>query len=231
MRILIVEDEIKMAKYLKSALEEESYAVDLALTGKEALQWIGVTSYDVLVLDLMIPEIDGMEVCKTLRKEGNSVPIIMVTARDAIDDRVLGLNTGADDYLIKPFDLSELLARLRALVRRHETSQKKPPVVIFDNITIDRNSHTVKREGKVIDLTAKEYCILELFIESEDCILSRQQIAEHVWNFDVYHQSNVVDVHIKNLRKKLEASSGKKYIRTIRNVGYRFSIEGIEENA
>jgi DNA-binding response OmpR family regulator len=125
MRILIVEDEIKMAKYLKSALEEESYAVDLALTGKEALQWIGVTSYDVLVLDLMIPEIDGMEVCKTLRKEGNSVPIIMVTARDAIDDRVLGLNTGADDYLIKPFDLSELLARLRALVRRHETSQKK----------------------------------------------------------------------------------------------------------
>jgi DNA-binding response OmpR family regulator len=104
MRILIVEDEIKMAKYLKSALEEESYAVDLAHTGKEALQWIGVTSYDVLVLDLMIPEIDGMEVCKTLRKEGNSVPIIMVTARDAIDDRVLGLNTGADDYLIKPFD-------------------------------------------------------------------------------------------------------------------------------
>lgn len=228
MRVLVVEDERKISTYLKRGLEEQGYAVDTAFTGREALDWAEAAPYDMIILDILLPEMDGLTVCRELRKNDNRTPILILTARDAVDDRVNGLDAGADDYLVKPFALKELLARLRAMSRRKADTPKSPTVQISD-LTLDTLTRRVKRGGKIIELTSKEYAVLECLLREPDRVLSRTQIAEHVWNYDVYNQSNVVDVYIKNLRRKIDDGFDVKLIHTIRGAGYRLSVENEDE--
>ena len=228
MRILIVEDERTISAYIKRALEEQGYAVDAAYTGREALDWAGSAQYDAIVLDILLPEMDGITVCRELRVQGNRSPIIMLTARDTVDDRVAGLDAGADDYLVKPFALKELLARIRALTRRTLDIPKSPVLQIAD-LTLDTLTRRVKRGNKTIELTAKEYAILECLMREPDHVLTRTQIAEHVWNYDVFNHSNVVDVYIKNLRRKIDDHSESKLIHTVRGAGYRITPEVEDE--
>lgn len=224
MRVLVVEDEHKISAYLKRGLEEQGYAVDTTFTGREALAWAEAAPYDLILLDIMLPEMDGVTVCRELRKRGNRTPILMLTARDAIDDRVNGLDAGADDYLVKPFALKELLARLRAMSRRNPDSPKQTVLQLAD-LVLDTLTRRVKRNGKNIELTSKEYAVLECLLREPERVLTRTQIAEHVWNYDVYNQSNVVDVYIKNLRRKIDDGFETKLIHTIRGAGYRLSVE------
>jgi DNA-binding response OmpR family regulator len=228
MRVLIVEDERKIAAYMKRGLEEQGYAVDNVYTGSEALEWIEATPYDLIVLDIMLPEVDGLTICRQVRQEGNRIPILMLTARDAVDDRVDGLDAGADDYLVKPFALKELLARLRALSRRNADIPRNPVLHIAD-LFLDTLTRRVRRGGKIINLTAKEYAILECLMREPEHVLTRTQIAEHVWNYDVYNQSNVVDVYIKNLRRKIDSNCDQKLIQTVRGAGYRLSSTEYDE--
>lgn len=222
MRVLVVEDERKISTYLKRGLEEQGYAVDTAFTGREALDWVEIVSFDVMILDLMLPEIDGLTVCRQLRRDGSRVPILMLTARDTIDDRVTGLDAGADDYLVKPFALNELLARVRAMTRRANDAPKSRLLQLADLI-LDPLTRRVKRGGTLIELTAKEYAVLECLLREPGRILTRTQIAEHVWNYDVYNQSNIVDVYIRNLRRKLDDPFSVKLIHTVRGAGYRLA--------
>lgn len=224
MRILIVEDEHKISAYLKRGLEEQGYAVDAAFTGIEALDWVQAAPYDLIILDIMLPEIDGITLCRELRVRGMRMPILMLTARDAIDDRVTGLDAGADDYLIKPFAFNELLARVRALLRRNQDAPKVTTLQVGD-LVLDTLARRVSREGKRIDLTPKEYAILEFLMREKGRVLTRTQIAEHVWNYEVYNQSNIVDVYIRNLRRKVDDGYQLKLIRTVRGVGYQISAE------
>lgn len=224
MRVLIVEDERKISAYVKRGLEEQGYAVDAAYTGREALDWAETVTFDLIVLDILLPEMNGLDVCRELRQRGLRTPVLMLTARDAVDDRVGGLDAGADDYLIKPFALKELLARLRALTRRAADAPKSPVLEIAD-LTLDTLTHRVKRGDKPIELTAKEYAVLECLMREPGRVLTRTMIAEHVWNYDVYNQSNVVDVYIRNLRRKIDDASEVKLIHTIRGAGYRLSVE------
>lgn len=228
MRILVVEDERKIAAYVKRGLEEQGYAVDTVFTGREGLDWAEATSYDVIVLDILLPELDGLSVCRELRRRGLRTPILMLTARDAVDDRVTGLDAGADDYLVKPFALKELLARLRALTRR-AVDQPKSPVLQVADLTLDTLTHRVRRAEKLVELTSKEYAVLECLMREPERVLTRTQIAEHVWNYDVYNQSNVVDVYIRNLRRKIDDPYELKLIHTVRGAGYRLSTEGAGE--
>lgn len=222
MRVLIVEDQSNVLNYVKRALEEQGYAVDLARTGQEALDWAGVVDFDLIVLDIMLPEIDGITVCRRLRSQGNQAAILMLTARDAVDDRVIGLDAGADDYLVKPFDLKELLARLRALARRRTA---KTSTLKVADLSLDTRTRVVMRSNTFITLTAKEYAILECLIREPGCVLTRTEIAESVWNYDVYNQSNVVDVYIRNLRRKIDDPFDHKLIHTVRGAGYRLSAQ------
>jgi DNA-binding response OmpR family regulator len=224
MRILLVEDERKISAYVKRGLEEQGYAVDAAYTGQEALDWASTIEVDLIVLDILLPELDGLSVCRELRKKGSCVPILMLTARDAIDDRVAGLDAGADDYLVKPFAMKELLARLRALSRRSNESPKDTLLQIAD-LTLDTLTQRIKRGGKLIPLASKEFAVLECLMREPERVLSRTQIAEHVWNYDVYNQSNVVDVYIRNLRRKIDDPFELKLLHTIRGSGYRISAE------
>ena len=228
MRLLIVEDERKISAYLKRALEEQGYAVDAAYTGREALDRAQFAQYDVIVLDILLPGMDGITVCRQLRAQGNLSPILMLTARDTVDDRVAGLDAGADDYLVKPFALRELLARIRALTRRTLDISKSPVLQIAD-LTLDTLSRRVKRGHKTIELTAKEYAILECLMREPDRVLTRTQIAEHVWNYDVLNHSNVVDVYIKNLRRKIDDNAEPRLIHTVRGAGYRITPEAQDE--
>ena len=228
MRILIVEDEYKISAYIKRAFEEQGYAVDAAYTGREALEWARSTQYDVIVLDILLPEMDGITVCRELRARNNRAPILMLTARDTVDDRVTGLDAGADDYLVKPFALKELLARTRALTRRSADAPKSPILQVAD-LSLDTLTRRVKRGNRTLELTAKEYAILECLMREPDHVLTRTQIAEHVWNYDVLHHSNVVDVYIKNLRRKIDDHSDAKLIHTVRGAGYRISPEAQDE--
>jgi DNA-binding response OmpR family regulator len=224
MRVLIVEDERKISAYVKRGLEEQGYAVDAAYTGTEALDFADAAPYDLILLDILLPEMDGLAVCCELRRKGNRTPVLMLTARDAIDDRVAGLDAGADDYLVKPFALKELLARLRALTRR-TTDSPKSPVLQLADLTLDTLTRRVKRGNKTIELAAKEYAVLECLLREPERVLSRTQIAEHVWNYDVFNHSNVVDVYIKNLRRKIDDGFEVKLIHTVRGAGYRISAE------
>ena len=224
MRILLVEDERKISAYVKRGLEEQGYAVDVAYTGQEALDWAASIEFDLIILDILLPELDGLSVCRELRKKGSRVPILMLTARDSIDDRVAGLDAGADDYLVKPFALKELLARLRALSRRSNESPKDTLLQIAD-LTLDTLTQRVKRGGKLISLASKEFAVLECLMREPERVLSRTQIAEHVWNYDVFNQSNVVDVYIHNLRRKIDDPFELKLLHTIRGSGYRISAE------
>jgi DNA-binding response OmpR family regulator len=224
MRVLLVEDEHKISAYIKRGLEEQEYAVDAAYTGLEALDWEETVDFDLIILDILLPEMDGLSVCRALRKRGSRVPILMLTARDTVDDRVAGLDAGADDYLVKPFALKELLARLRALARRLNESPKEILLQISD-LSLDTLTQRVKRGGKPITLASKEFAMLECLMRYPDRVLSRTQIAEHVWNYDVFNHSNVVDVYIRNLRRKIDDPFELKLIHTVRGSGYRISVE------
>jgi DNA-binding response OmpR family regulator len=224
MRVLIVEDERKISAYVKRGLEEQGYAVDTAYTGREALDWAETVAFDFIVLDILLPEVDGLAVCRELRKRGVRVPILMLTARDSIDDRVAGLDAGADDYLVKPFALKELLARLRAITRRAADLPKSPVLQVAD-LTLNTVTRRVKRGGKTIELTAKEYAVLECLMREPERIFTRALIAEHVWNYDVFNQSNVVDVYIRNLRRKIDDPFDLKLIHTLRGTGYSLSVD------
>lgn len=220
MHMLLVEDERTLAAYIKRGLEEQGYAVDLAATGAEALDWAASAAFDMVILDVMLPPPDGLAVCRELRAAGKDLPILMLTARDTVDDRVIGLDAGADDYLVKPFAMRELLARIRALTRRASDLPKTPLFEVAD-LSLDPRTRIVKRAGKIIDLTAKEYAILESLMRVPGQILTRTIIADQVWSYDVYHESNVVDVYIRNLRRKIDDPCERKLIQTVRGAGYR----------
>jgi DNA-binding response OmpR family regulator len=224
MRVLIVEDEHNIAAYVKRGLEEQGYAVDAAYTGREALDWVEAVAFDLIVLDILLPEMDGLSVCRELRQRGVRTPILMLTARAAVDDRVAGLDAGADDYLVKPFAIRELLARLRALARR-ASDEPKTTVLQVADLTLDTVTHRVHRGGKAIEFTAKEYAVLECLMREPERVLTRTMIAEHVWNYDVFNQSNVVDVYIRNLRRKIDDAATVKLIHTVRGAGYRLSAQ------
>lgn len=227
MRILLVEDERKISAYVKRGLEEAGYAVDSAYTGKEALDWAKATPYDLIILDILLPELDGLSVCRELRRRGDQTLVLMLTARDDIDDRVAGLDAGADDYLVKPFALKELLARLRALTRRSGEAPRSP-VLQFADLTLDTRTRQVRRGGKRIELAAKEYAVLECLLREPERVLTRTQITEHVWNYDSFNQSNVVDVYIRNLRRKIDDPFEQKIIHTVRGAGYRLSLNEMD---
>jgi DNA-binding response OmpR family regulator len=222
MRVLIVEDEKRLASYLQQGLEEQGYAVDLAHTGREALDWVAVVDFDLIVLDIMLPELDGIEVCRRLRQQGERTPILMLTARDTVDDRVTGLDAGADDYLVKPFAMRELLARLRALARRPAEAPKSATLQVAD-LELDTLTHKAQRDGREIELTAKEYAVLEVLMRHPEQVLSRDTIIEHAWSYDAYHESNIVDVYIRNLRRKIDDPFEADLIQTVRGAGYRLS--------
>ncbi len=219
MRVLVVEDEVKMAGLLKRGLEEEGYAVDVARTGSDAV-WAGSeTPYDAVVLDVMLPDLDGFEVCRQLRAGGHWAPVLMLTARQAVADRVAGLDAGADDYLTKPFSFSELFARLRALIRRGVG--ERPAVLRTGDLTLDPASRKVVRGDAVVDLTAKEFALLEYFMSRAGEVLTRSRILEHVWDFGYDGDSNVVDVYVRYLREKIDRPFRRDSIETIRGSGYR----------
>ena len=223
MRLLVVEDEVKMAGLLKRALDEEGYAVDVTGSGEEAL-WLGTENpYDAIVLDLMLPDVDGFAVCRGLRERGRWTPVLMLTARDAVRDRVAGLDAGADDYLTKPFSLAELLARLRALIRRGAT--ERPSVLRVGDLSLDPAARSVARDGQAIELTAKEYALLEFFMRHPGEVLTRMRLIEHVWDFAYEGDSNVVDVYVRYLRNKVDRPFGRDSIETVRGSGYRLRSE------
>jgi len=219
MRILIVEDNEKLAKYTKQMLEEESYAVDIVYDGETGERMARSGNIDLMVLDIMLPKKDGISVCKSLRKDNVNLPIIMITAKGGVDDKIIGLDSGADDYLVKPFDMKELLARVRALLRRPQ--DKIITKLKVQDITLDNNKHIATKKGIAIPLTLKEYTILEYLMQNADIVVTREQLLEHCWDFAYSAFSNITDVYIKQLRKKLK-DINEKYIQTIRGVGYTF---------
>lgn len=223
MRALVVDDEVKMAAVLRRGLEEEGYAVDVALSGSEAVWLAAENPYDIVLLDVMLPDLDGFEVCRKLRDAGLWVPVLMLTARDAVRDRVSGLDTGADDYLTKPFSFAELLARIRALSRRAPV--ERPTVLRVGTLTLDPVTRKVARAGRSIDLTSKEFALLEYFMRNPGAVLSRTQLIEHVWDYAYEGDSNVVDVYVRYLREKVDRPFGEKSIETARGAGYRLRDE------
>ena len=223
MRILLVEDEPKMAAAVARGLRREGYAVDTARAGDDALFQMRVYPYDAIVLDVMLPGADGFEVCRTLRKEGRWEPVLMLTARDQVADRINGLDVGADDYLVKPFSFGELLARLRALLRRQP--RERPAVLRVSDVELDPAAHAVSRGGQAVALTAREFALLRFMMEHPDEVHTRTRLLEHVWDENYYGPSNVVDVYVGYLRKKLERPFGKPLIRTVRGVGYALELE------
>lgn len=218
MRILLVEDEQALARLLAQGLREQGYAVDVASAGDEALAFLASESYDLVVLDIMLPDVDGFSVCRRMRAERSSVPVLMLTARDAIEDRVRGLDSGADDYVVKPVDPRELLARVRALLRRERV--ERSPVLRVADIELDSATREVRRADRPIPLTTREFAILELFVRNSNRVLTREEIAQHVWPFDFTAMSNVIDVYIGNLRRKLCDDQEPRLLRTIRGAGY-----------
>jgi two-component system copper resistance phosphate regulon response regulator CusR len=229
MRIMLVEDEPRVARFVAKGLRERGFAVDIARDGEEALYKVSINEYDLIILDVMLPRKDGFEVCRELRGEGIKTPVLMLTARDAVEDRVKGLDSGADDYLSKPFDFSELLARVRALLRR--AKDLRPEVLRAGDLTLNTASHSVTRHGKRMSLTAKEYSLLEFFRLRQGKVVSRAEIAEHVWdeNFDPF--SNVIDVYVRRLRIKIDDDFNRPLIHTRRGEGYILSADtGAEDD-
>src|SRR5262245_38001770 len=220
MRVLLVEDEPAAARVLAKGLREQAYAVDLAADGDAALFQVGTTDYDALILDVMLPLKDGLSVCRAIRQSGNPVPILMVTARDAVEARIEGLDSGADDYLVKPFDFGELVARLRALARRGR-QPLLPERVAVGALTLDTRSRRAAVRNREVLLTAKEYALLEYLVRRAGEVVSRVDIAEHVWDEHYDPLSNVVDVYIQRLRRKIDAHAAESFIRTRRGEGYQ----------
>jgi heavy metal response regulator len=218
MRVLIVEDEKKVAAFIKKGLEEETYAVDVAYNGEDGLHMGQENQYDLIILDLMLPVINGLEVLSRLRKNKTDTPILLLTAKDSVEDKVTGLNTGADDYLTKPFAFSELLARIRVLLRRGKAETKT--VLQIKGLSLDLVSHKVKRNDEEIELTGKEYSLLEYFMRNQGKVLTRTMIAEHVWDYNFDTFTNVIDVYVNHLRKKIDKGYPEKLLHTLRGVGY-----------
>ncbi len=218
MRILLVEDEPRMANVIAKGLREQSYAVDVAADGEAGLYQASINDYDVVILDVLLPERDGFEVCRELRARGNVTPILMLTARAAIDDRLVGFDAGADDYLTKPFSFRELLARLRALLRRD--SQLRPDVIEIEDLILDSGSHRVSRGERDLQLTAKEYALLEYLARRAGQLVSRAEIAAHVWDDSFDPFSNSIEVYINRLRKKIDGDHSLKLLHTRRGEGY-----------
>lgn len=218
MRVLVVEDEIDLNRVICKKLKVEGYSVDSCYDGEEALLYIDGAKYDLIILDIMMPKMNGYEVVKTLRSENNTTSILFLTAKDSIEDRVKGLDMGADDYLIKPFHFDELMARIRVMIRRNHgvvTSEIK-----ISNLVMDTTKRIVKRGDKLIELSAKEFAILEYMMQNQGIVLSREKLEEHIWNYDYQGASNMIDVYIRYLRIKLDRDFEPKLIHTVRGVGY-----------
>ncbi|HYY90347.1 MAG TPA: response regulator transcription factor [Chloroflexota bacterium] len=222
MRILIVEDERKLAALLRRGLEEHGYAVDEAYDGEQGFEFATSSGYDVLILDLMLPAMNGFELCRRLRALGNRAPVLLLTARDAIEDRVAGLDSGADDYLVKPFAFPELLARIRALLRRSGHSRDR--VLRAGDLQLDPATREVRRGGQLVPLTSRECSVLEYLLRNPNRVLSRDQIAEHVWGFDFDATSNVIDVYVAILRRKLGDQGASQLLHTVRGIGYQLRL-------
>jgi len=218
MRILVIEDEKKVASFIKKGLEEEHYAVDTAYDGETGLYMADVNEYDLIVLDLMIPKIDGLEVLQRIRSNKNNVPILVLTAKDTVEDIVKGLDSGCDDYLTKPFNFTVFLARIRALLRREKI--EKEPLLKLADLTLSPVTHKVMRGEKEIELTSKEYALLEYFMRNPDKVLTRTMISEHVWDYHFDSLTNVIDVYVNYLRRKIDKDFEPRLIHTIRGVGY-----------
>jgi heavy metal response regulator len=218
MRILVVEDEKKVASFLKKGLEEEYYAVDCAYDGEEALYMVEANDYDLVILDIMLPKVDGFEVLKGVRDKGLPLPVLMLTAKDSVEDVVKGLDAGGDDYLTKPFAFAELLARVRALLRRKEWEPAGELQVA--DLVLDPVTHAVSRGEREIELTAKEYALLEYLMRQVNRVVTRTMISEHVWDYHFDPMTNVIDVYVNHLRNKIDQNSSQRLIHTIRGVGY-----------
>jgi two-component system, OmpR family, response regulator len=223
-RVLIVEDEVRMADLIRRGLSKEGLAADIAPSGEEALVCAGAHAYDVIVLDVMLPGLNGFETCRRLREAGIWAPVLMLTARNSVEDRVAGLDTGADDYLVKPFAFAELLARLRALARRG--TSERPIVLEVGDLRLDPAAHEVWRGPARIHLTAKEFALLELFMRRPGTVLSRYDLLENAWDFAYENRSNVVDVFVRRLRAKIDEPFGARSLETIRGAGYRLRPDG-----
>jgi two-component system OmpR family response regulator len=224
MRVLIVEDEVKMAGLIRRGMREEGLAADVAIKGEDALWMADATPYDAIVLDVMLPGIDGFETCRRLREKGIWAPVLMLTARDAIEDRVAGLDTGADDYLTKPFSFVELLARLRALARRGHVEHAT--VLSVGDLNLDPAARRVWREQTDISLSAKEFALLETFMRHPGQVLDRLQLLEHAWDYEYENRSNVIDVYVRYLREKIDRPFGVDSLETVRGAGYRLRADG-----
>ncbi len=222
--MLVVEDEVKMAALLRRGLSEQGVTVDVAGSGEEALAMALASTYDAIVLDVMLPGIDGFEACRRLRVEGVWSPVLMLTARGALADRVAGLDGGADDYLTKPFSFAELLARLRALVRRGQA--ERPAVIEVGDLRLDPATRQVWRGGTEIELSAKEFTLLEVFVRNPGHVLTRTQLLEQAWEYDYEHRSNVIEVYIRYLRRKIDRPFGVVSLETVRGAGYRLRKDG-----
>ena len=219
MRILIIEDNRRLSSSLAANLAHEGYSVDVAYDGQEGQDLAELTPYDLIILDILLPEKDGLQVCRDLRRRRIHTPILLLTARDSVDDRVQGLDCGADDYLVKPFAMRELLARLRALLRR-QSPYTNGRLEIGD-LVVDPVTHTVEREGRSIDLTPKEFALLEFLLYHPNQVVTRELIEQHIWNYDFESESNVIDVYVRRLRRKIDDPFATKLLTTVRGVGYR----------
>jgi two-component system OmpR family response regulator len=223
-RVLIVEDDLRMASLIRRGLVKEGLAVDVAPSGEEALVSARAHAYDAIVLDVMLPGLNGFETCRRLREAGIWAPVLMLTARDSVEDRVAGLDTGADDYLVKPFAFAELLARLRALARRGES--ERPIVLEVGDLRLDPATREVRRGATEINLTAKEFALLELFMRRPGTVLSRYDLLENAWDFAYENRSNIVDVYVRRLRAKIDEPFGRRSLETMRGAGYRLRADG-----
>lgn len=219
MYILLVEDERRLSQVIRRVLEEEGHTVDAAYDGEEALAMALDGSHDVIVLDVMLPEMDGIEVCRSLRRQRVDTPVLLLTALDSVDDKVRGLDAGADDYLPKPFAFQELLARIRALGRRR-VQGREPSELRFDDLVLDLRRRRAQRAGKAIDLSPKEFSLLEFLMRNEGRVVTRTQILDHLWGYDYDSESNLVDVYIAYLRRKVDKGHSRQLIRTVRGIGY-----------
>lgn len=222
MRLLLVEDDARIARFVAKGLREQTYAVDVASTGDDALYQAAINSYDLVILDVMIPGRNGFEVCRELRKNGQRMPILMLTARDAVEDRIAGLDHGADDYLTKPFEFRELLARLRALLRR--PGELRPGKIAVGDLVLDTGAQSVSRAGRSIPLTAKEYALLEFLARNAGRVVGRAEIAEHVWDESFDPFSNLIEVYVNRVRRKIDVGSVKALLHTRRGAGYFFGL-------
>ena len=223
MRVLVVEDEITLNKLISQKLKTQGYSVDSCFDGSSALDYLFVTEYDVVLLDILLPKLTGLQVLETMRNRKNTTPVLLLTAMDSIEDRVKGLNAGADDYLVKPFAFDELIARVRALTRRGN-NQTGSKLEIAD-LVVDINAHTVHRNNILINLSSKEFAILEYLLTNQGVVLSRDKINQHMWSYEYDGASNIVDVYIRYLRKKIDDNFEPKLIHTVRGVGYVMRVE------